>query len=347
MPIQSVPQYGLLSGLANGLNEGLLSYQNQKNIQRNQQLQSLATGVQENPDTGKLEYTPEKQQEIQTKTLIAKNQADELDPTSQQSQTARTTVKGILESQKKGSGAAINDDMSAAEAKSFLPLFKSDVSGQYVLMGHEMMNQAALDRMQGTIGQRQQRNQMSANQQYSKEMGPTENQLLSANRVNALVSGINAGQLQSTPQLKSDLSAALAQMLNAGKPATVYGMSHQEFDSVYGRAQRAYQFLSGSTGNSMTDAQLQQLQKDVGALADEYQKQREVKYNSFKQGLPSEVTPGLDQRYQSFTQGVASPQSQKGLIGTTPTKAPKAGQIIDGYKFLGGDPAKSSNWEKQ
>ncbi len=73
MPDVSVPNYGLLSGLANGLKEGLLSYQTTKNIQNQQQMQALATGYQRNPDTGALEPTQAKQEEMQAAHL--KNQA--------------------------------------------------------------------------------------------------------------------------------------------------------------------------------------------------------------------------------------------------------------------------------
>ena len=30
-----------------------------------------------------------------------------------------------------------------------------------------------------------------------------------------------------------------------------------------------------------------------------------------------------------------------------PSKSPMKGQVIDGYKFMGGDPAVQSNWVKQ
>jgi hypothetical protein len=147
--------------------------------------------------------------------------------------------------------------------------------------------------------------QMAAGKQYSHEMGDSENQLLAANKATSILDKISSKDLQSTPQLRSDLAAALSSMMAGGKPATVYGMSHQDFDSLYGRAQKNYQFLTGDTGDSMTDAQLTQLKKDVHALQGEYQQQRKIRYDSMKQSIPENVRPSLDKRYETFTDGAA------------------------------------------
>jgi hypothetical protein len=148
----------------------------------------------------------------------------------------------------------------------------------------------------------------------------------------SLVNKVSSGQLQSTPQLRSELSASLGSLINQGQPATVFSMSHQDFDSAYGRLQKGLQFLTASTGNSMSEQQLAQLKKDVGALQSEYAVQHETKYNAFREGMPEQFTPKLDNRYKAFRKGVgiasegdatanqqapqvqAPPQQSKGLI---------------------------------
>jgi hypothetical protein len=157
-----------------------------------------------------------------------------------------------------------------------------------------------------TPGASADRNLLRASGMYHTEMGNTEDQLLAANRVNALVQGITAGDLKGTSQLKSDLSGALASMLNQGKPATVYGMSHQEFDSAYGRAQKALGFLTGETNDTITQPQLEQLAKDVDALKNEYSIQHTAKFNAFNSGLPDGIKPKMLERYNTFRQGVLS-----------------------------------------
>lgn len=310
---QTVGNYGLLEGLSEGANSFLNAYQTTKNINYQRNLQNLVSGVQQDPNTGQLDYTPAKKLEIQSQAAHAQGLLDQSNPTSTFSTQMATRRGALAHAGNPNIPENSFEGLPDTGQKELEGLAKPDISGQFGLLGKQQMAQVIQNRSDQSMAQRQQRNQMSANTQYSKEMGGTEAQLLSANRVNALIQGIDAGKLQSTPQLKSDLSAALAQMLNAGKPATVYGMSNQEFDSAYGRAQRGMQFLTGTTGNSMTQPQLDQLKKDVNALAGEYQKQREVKYNAFKQGLPSQVTGGLDQRYQTFTGGVGQDMN-KGMM---------------------------------
>lgn len=300
----SDPNYGFMTGLASGVNGFLNTYTTMKNIQHQQQMQELTSGVTKD-ENGNLTLTPDKQAQLQAQTDQAKHQSALLSSASPESQNVNKFVGGLT-------GKQIPEGMSGADTEKFQNLLGKDVSGQYALQGKQMSNDMMNNRMGMMLDQRQQRNQMSGNQQYSKEMGNTENTLMSANRVNTLIQGIKAKDLQSTPQLKSDLSAALAQMLNGGKPATVYGMSHQDFDSAYGRAQRATQFLTGTTGDSMTDAQLNQLQKDIAALSGEYQKQHETKFKSFEAGLPEQVRPGLEDRYNKFRQGANVGQ---GLVG--------------------------------
>lgn len=68
--------YGLLGGLGEGLKQGLLMYQNQKQLQRQNQIQNLTSGVQTDAD-GNLQLTPQKQQQMQTASDLQKSQLQE------------------------------------------------------------------------------------------------------------------------------------------------------------------------------------------------------------------------------------------------------------------------------
>lgn len=164
--------------------------------------------------------------------------------------------------------------------------------------------------------------QLQANQKYEQTMHNTESQLYAANRVSKLIGGIKSGDLVGTSQLKSDLSGALASMLNNGKTATVYGMSHQDFNSAYGDVQKMYGYLTGETPGTITDEQLNQLGKDIQALRKEYELQHSVTFNSFTKGLPDSVTPKLVDRYNYFRNSMvdSSPESR-------PNKVVKSGGI--------------------
>lgn len=182
--------------------------------------------------------------------------------------------------------------------------------------------------------------QLQANQKYESTMHNTESQLYAANRVNTLISGIRAGDLVGTSQLKSDLSGALASMLNNGKSATVYGMSHQDFNSAYGDVEKAYGYLSGSTPGTITDDQLSQLGKDVAALKKEYMLQHQVQYNSFSKGLPDSVVPKLNDRFNYFRNSIVDQQpqpraqsSQNTVIPYAPGQGPSSSAPLDVSKL--------------
>lgn len=70
---------GLLAGLANGIKEGMLAYQTQKQIRRQQDLENLNRGVVENPQTGELEYTPEAKQKMASEAYLKQLQLQKLE----------------------------------------------------------------------------------------------------------------------------------------------------------------------------------------------------------------------------------------------------------------------------
>ncbi len=169
--------------------------------------------------------------------------------------------------------------------------------------------------------------EMQANQQYSQEMKANETQLLGSKKALSLVEGIKSGKLKSTPQLRSDLSAALGSLVNQGQPATVFSMSHQDFDSAWGRMQSGQQFLTGNTVDSMTKSQLQQLDLDIRAISHELAEQHQTKYEAFKEGVPDQFRSKLDNRFNKFRQGAGLVQTgivPTGLVGQQagPAQAP-------------------------
>jgi hypothetical protein len=224
------------------------------------------------------------------------------------------TKQKLLESIKSANALQVN---SLVDKNPMLKdVFQQDAMGQRMLMMGRMFQtrQDNMDRSFGLkeagLGLREAGLGMRANNSYSHEMKQTEDQLLGANRALELVRKIKSNDLVGTSQLKSDLSASLASMMNGGRPATVYGMSHQDFDSLYARAQHSYGILSGQTPGTITDAQLTQLQKDIEALQKEYSKQREIKFKSFQSGSPDQFQGKLQKRYDQFGQTMGEQQGK-------------------------------------
>lgn len=114
-----MPNYGLLSNMADGIKEGLIAYQTVSNAKQQQkqtdrafQMQKLKEGMQENAE-GQIGYTPERQMELdqerKNRGLLAQHQAAEISPESEESQRASQyyTAQGLN----------IPEGMSAKEAR--------------------------------------------------------------------------------------------------------------------------------------------------------------------------------------------------------------------------------------
>lgn len=168
--------------------------------------------------------------------------------------------------------------------------------------------------------------QTTANNSYSREIGPSETAVYQANRALGLVKKIDEGELKSTKTLAADLDAATASLLGGGKPSTVYGQQAVHMDDVYSRVQNAKQFLESTPQDTKAPAVLNQLKLDVEALKDFYDEQHQQKYSSWRQGVNDKLTPKLDNRFKQFrrNQGMSEdiPDMNKPQQAQAPAAAP-------------------------
>ena len=113
--------YGLMTGIANGIKEGMLAYQTQKQINRQNDLTNLLQGVETDPDTGGLRYTSQKQKEIdfQNQKMAfeqekLKREGGLLDPSTDLSKAYGKFASDY-------SGTPIPEQMSGLDVKGLLP----------------------------------------------------------------------------------------------------------------------------------------------------------------------------------------------------------------------------------
>jgi len=107
--------YGMLNNITSGVKEAMTAYQTNKTLQRQEQMQNLLQGAQENPETGELEYTPEMKmkKEAEMRGLIAtKNES--LGDSEESKQ-----YLAMLKSQ----GINLPPGTSKTQAKDMLPYF--------------------------------------------------------------------------------------------------------------------------------------------------------------------------------------------------------------------------------
>lgn len=129
---------GLLGGLANGIKEGLLTYQTQKNIQHSQQMQELLNGYQKD-ENGNLAPTPMKQAEqraglLKNQELIGSH--DPNDPMAQRLATARGT---LLHAANNNLSPDMFKGQSEYEQEKLEALSKPEISGSYGMLGKSAM----------------------------------------------------------------------------------------------------------------------------------------------------------------------------------------------------------------
>lgn len=134
------PGGGLLGGLAEGLKQGLITYQTMKGIQHSQQMQELAAGVQKD-DQGNLQLGPDMQAQRQLAGAQTQRGLHSLDPSSQESASARAFAKGAFQQSNPNASedqlaAMFPETLAAADVKDYAPTFgKTVVSGGYGVQG--------------------------------------------------------------------------------------------------------------------------------------------------------------------------------------------------------------------
>lgn len=154
------------------------------------------------------------------------------------------------------------------------------------------------------VGQRsenqKERTDLQANKQYSSDMRTVEQGLHQASRAINILKKVNSKELKANKALRNDLTTTLASLVSGGRPATVYGSSHSEFDSAYQNVSDNYNFLMGKADNTLPEDQLKQLNLDMIALQHEYALQQENAYTSLREGFSDRQRGMLDKRFNKF-----------------------------------------------
>ncbi len=172
---------------------------------------------------------------------------------------------------------------------------------------NETMERSAQIRADGVVGAAQVRGAttqantaLRANQQYQNTMKTVEQGLMQANRAVHLVQGIDAKELKINKTLRADLTNVMASLVGGGKPSTVYGQQHMEFDSAYQSVSDKLNYLRGRADDTLPPEQFEQLKVDINALKGLYDLQHKDTYSSFREGVPEQFRGDLDKRYGSL-----------------------------------------------
>ena len=132
--------WGIGSEMANGIKEGMIAYQTNKKLQRDQQMQDLSSGIVRDPDTGEVSFTPMKQQELAFKQKQTEQGLAEYDPNSTASKLSGLLLPKLADGQSYPEGMTAADVSGATKG-----LIAPTIHNQGMATVQGMKNDSALN----------------------------------------------------------------------------------------------------------------------------------------------------------------------------------------------------------
>jgi hypothetical protein len=333
MPTVESPNFGLLNGLADGVKQGLITYQTMKGIQHTQQMQELAAGVQKNPQTGALEMSPEMQAHKQAGLLQDQSTIAGFDPTSEHSQKM-AGARGILaQAGNKSIPKDIYSNMSANEQKEIEPLVKTDVSGNYGVLKAMFNPMAGVKREQLEESKNQHASEAGNNIAKDKIiMGAKQN-------IGALKRSLSILDNPNKPVLATDLALAYNDYMNAvaiGGQATE-GKIHREMPNTWEQKWNTVKQNAGVNDDLRTSPEgaelINMLKENIRTVHHDWKEaaanQGKFLQSNYAQSNPK-VQSVVNQKVKELTAPDPHPQDNEALAWAKANRNdPRAKQILE------------------
>jgi hypothetical protein len=224
----TTPDYGLLKGLADGANSFLISYQTSKNLQHQQKMQELASGVERDAD-GNLQLSPEAQMHKQAGLINDQQTIDSASPGSELSKRLAKS-RGILANA--GNPNISLDafkDTSANDQKALEGYGKADLAGYMSLQ--KMLNNPLIDVKRGTLDETKNTNASKVGNDYEN------NSILKNSKIksNAMTQSSAILNNPNKPVTANDFNAAYQDYLAGTAPGGVptEGKAHREIPDTF------------------------------------------------------------------------------------------------------------------
>lgn len=323
------PDYGTaglisgLGGLAQGINQGLITYQNQQNIKYNQKMEEALTGMQRNDD-GSFTPTPAKQQAMQLQSQLQTRQLHEMDPSSQESQTARQVSRGLMQNIPGFKGDVsqlIPDNASAADLKENNPLEKATMAGMYGMLGQQARGNA----MQGMVDVRKQQFGETQNQNAIKVGHDYDADPIIKNskvKLNAMKQSGAILDNPNKPVTANDFAAAYQDYLNGTAPGgqPTEGKATREIPDTFEQKWNALKGKFGQFDDMRQDADGAQLisllnenrKSSMNELGQQIGSEAGIVHQNYAQSTNPKVRATDDAKYKQYTGGlIQSGQNQR------------------------------------
>lgn len=330
---------GLLGGLAQGIKEGLSSYQDARKMRLSEdemkrkskieqgtyQMGLQEKGYQEDPESGGLIATPEHQKEIDYK-------RSSYDPNSGVSSTSRESTQGLLNEISPGLGEKfIKPDMTAAdiERQSKEGLIGKYISGIYGMRGKEITNQRTSERnsiLREGLNLRGKKFNAALDTEANKVADKFDEDSIIKDLTEGK-QGINIArpllEKPMTPEIWADLQTKIATLLSAGSSKASSQEQKKEIDTYDSKWQKFKQKITNRPQFLNSD----EFKPFIGGLLDElensYNKNISLRANQINTGRSYSVNSAaqkmLENKYNQYNQK----EEPAGLIPQEDTDAVK------------------------
>ncbi len=334
-----MPDYGLMQGLAQGLQAGLDTY-------------TLAKKYNDQKDQQQKQYNLElfkakaKVDPSNPNGLIPRESDAQLGPAlrSAAMQNVRMASPGLSEEEYQ---QRVPPNLPPEQYKQLGDMYKPSITYQgqnaraksYSDIGHER-NQIAASGLDL-------RSRNSANAINKQVVGDPVVKATDMQQ-NSISKGIQ--QLESkdkpiTNQMLNEIQADYANALTGGRQAAQGTIHDQQMQTLQAKAANLKQYITGAPEQAATPQQIQYFKTAFNELRGLNKQIRESRVNSLTSG--AQAAYGDKGAFGNVIGNLKQNANGQGLLPPPTQQGPKAGDVEDGHVFLGGNPADPKSWRPQ
>lgn len=327
MPVQ--PGFGLLSGLAEGVKQGLITYQTQQNINQQRQMTGAMHGLVQDPNGN---WTPSP--------LLQKKQAAEgllADKTMREEDPSNPYAASVIENYNR-KGVSVPEGSSAKDAKDY---------GQKILEARARGDMTG-DRMER---QRRSREMSQANRSWDAQFGvnsPVSMRLDGVVRMNNLIAAAERGEIATTEQFLNRANAEVTALETGRNSFPLGSQERTELESGAAELRSLVNKWAGEQKGTDLRPHLAELKANMADMSGSYMDQAERRAQQMESGATDYGYDVVRQKHDTLKKQYGK---ALGHWGHQPTGLVSPGAIPEQMQPLQGGPHPHDNeavaWAKK
>jgi hypothetical protein len=296
--------YGLMNNMATGIREGMNTYMTLKNQNRQSDMLKLAQGVQDGPNG--LEYTPEKQAEIDAKRQMTQDQLDQAeqakqgrDITSDRSKRATGLLRTI-------SGRKDIPDLSEDEATKAHGLISTNLKTEAAKNAAEARAAA----MEAALRSRSDNNEKNRSFRSDKEARATANsdsllkqyvpRLEGAAKIGELIQSARDGRVISNQALLGQVNAEISKLETGSQSPALHAAEKTELLDKSAQMHALVDAITGNPTDAVRPEVLNAAEKLVNELSGSYMSAIDSRMDYLKGGASESQEHVFNEKHDSI-----------------------------------------------